>query len=475
MPQFIAHFGTLSDFMRGFVVAVILIPSAVTGILAGSLSDRISRKYTISLGSLMFAVGSAISCGAPNLTALIVGRCIAGSGEGFFLSAGTVYLCEICPKHLRGRVISCFQLFTTGAVALGFFVCYGSVQIKSSLAWRLPFAISTFVALLVAVTVPFLPFSPRWLITHGRSEEAQQVLNLLTGPEDEDERRELMAVPPSNDKAGWLDIFDKGVRGRTLLGAFLNVLQQLSGIDFVLYYAPLLFSQAGLDANTSSIIASGVTGMLLFAACALGTLYVDKVGRRTLILGGGICVAATQLTIGILYASGAAYTPFGKWAVIVLIELFAFTFSGSWSLCVRLYTAEIQPSRTRAAASSFGQGANQLVNTVLALTTPAFLAASACGPYLMYGSLAAAGTVAAYVYMPETIGRSLETIDSNFQGSVYAVKWSDFPVPGIENLRNRRFSRNTRMRMSALSGDAENGRPVFPERFPMERLSSAMD
>ncbi|KZP07920.1 general substrate transporter [Athelia psychrophila] len=475
MPQFIEHFGVLSDFIRGFVVAVILIPSAVTGILAGSLSDRISRKYTISLGSLMYAVGFAISVGAPNLTILIVARCIAGLGEGFFLSAATVYLCEICPKHMRGRVICCFQLFTSGAIALGFFVCYGTIKIQSSMSWRLPFAISAFVGLGVALTVPFLPFSPRWLVTHGRSDEAQRVLNLITGPEDDDERRELLAVSPSGDSAGWLDIFDEGVRGRTILGAFLNVLQQLSGIDFVLYYAPLLFAQAGLDANTSSLIASGVTGCLLFAAVGLGTFYVDHVGRRTMIIGGGIWVATTQITIGALYASGAAYTPVGKWAVIVLIELFTVSFACSWAASIRLYCAEIQPSRTRAAASSFGQGANQLVNAVLALTSPAFLAKSPYGPYFMYGSLVAAGTLVAFVYMPETQGRSLETIDSNFQGSVYAVQWSDIlrPVPGIENLRNRRFGRSTRRRMSALSN--ENGRPVFPERFPMERLESAME
>lgn len=124
---------------------------------------------------------------------------------------------------MRGRVICCFQLFTSGAIALGFFVCYGTIKIQSSMSWRLPFAISAFVGLGVALTVPFLPFSPRWLVTHGRSDEAQRVLNLITGPEDDDERRELLAVSPSGDSAGWLDIFDEGVRGRTILGAFLNV------------------------------------------------------------------------------------------------------------------------------------------------------------------------------------------------------------------------------------------------------------
>ncbi|KAF7973733.1 hypothetical protein HWV62_14302 [Athelia sp. TMB] len=431
MPQFVEHFGSLSDFMRGLVVAVILIPSAITGLLAGNLSNHISRKYTIALGSLIFTIGSAISCGSPNLTTLIVARCIAGSGEGLFLSAAAVYLCEICPRHLRAKILTCFQLFNTGAIALGFFVCYGSVKIPSSLSWRLPFAISTFVALLVTVITPFLPYSPRWLVTQGRIEEAEKVLDLITDANDERERRELMMVPPPSDKATWTDIFSKGVRGRTFLGTFLNVIQQLSGIDFVLFYAPLLFAQAGLDANTSSIVASGVTD-----------------------------------------ASGAAYTPAGKWTVIVLIELFAITFAGTWAIYVRLYASEIQPSRTRAAASSFGTGANQLVNTIVALTSPAFLAKSAYGPYFMYGSLVAAGTLVAFVYMPETMGHSLENIDNNFQGSVYAVRWSDLlrRASGINTLRHRRFSRTTRRRMSGRRDDSD--RPAIPDRYPMERLAS---
>ncbi|SGY78785.1 BQ5605_C008g04952 [Microbotryum silenes-dioicae] len=130
MPQFIAHFGQLSEFLRGFIVAVILIPSAITGMFAGSVADRIGRKRTISLGSLIFAAGMGMCVVAPNLTVLIVGRCVAGSGEGFFLSAGNVYLCEISPKHIRGRIMTMYQMHVNGALAIGFFVCYGSIQIQ---------------------------------------------------------------------------------------------------------------------------------------------------------------------------------------------------------------------------------------------------------------------------------------------------------------------------------------------------------
>ncbi|KAL8276631.1 hypothetical protein RQP46_010980 [Phenoliferia psychrophenolica] len=110
-------------------------------------------------------------------------------------------------------------------------------------------------------------------------------------------------------------MFAAGVRGRTFLGAFLNVFQQLSGIDFILFYA-------GLDPDTSSFVASGVTGLLLFAMTLAGTFYVDKIGRRPLILWGGVFTSVCHLSIGSLYASGAAYTPVGKWFVIIFIEVF---------------------------------------------------------------------------------------------------------------------------------------------------------
>lgn len=147
---------------------------------------------------------------------------------------------------MRARVICGFQLAITGALSLGFFVCYGSTRIESDFAWRLPFLISIFIATFVAIMAPFLPYSPRWLVMHGRKEEAVMVLNLLTEPTADKERAELLAVPPSSDATYW-SMFGKGVRGRVFLGTFLNVFQQLSGIDYVLFCLPLSCSSAPLS------------------------------------------------------------------------------------------------------------------------------------------------------------------------------------------------------------------------------------
>lgn len=145
-----------------------------------------------------------------------------------------VYICEISPKHIRGKMVLLIQLFTAstlssatfpakladappraGAIAFGFFVCYGTILIKSSLSWRFPFALSTFTALSLAISAPFLPFSPRWLVSKGRRAEAEAVLDLLAGTENVEEREELLAAGPEVGarKASFSDIFAKGELG----------------------------------------------------------------------------------------------------------------------------------------------------------------------------------------------------------------------------------------------------------------------
>ncbi|GAA5896003.1 hypothetical protein JCM6882_005583 [Rhodosporidiobolus microsporus] len=458
MEQFTDLFGHLSPLMHGVVVAIILVPSGATGVLAGNVSDKLSRKRTIALGSAIFAVGSVISASSYHLAQLIVGRCVAGAGEGLFLGCLGVYLCEISPRHLRSHMLLLQQIMCTGAVAAGFFVCYGTVNIPNSVGWRFPFILQTFFATLLAILAPFMPYSSRWLLSKGRRDEAEKMLDLLVGPDNVEERRELMMTGPATVKMSqWeamKDIWAVGVRGRTSLGIAVNVFQQLSGIDFVLFYAPLLFEQAGLDPSTSSFIASGVTGLILLACSIAGTFYIDKIGRRKIWLIGGSATAFCHFILGILYASGAGYNNVGKWAAIIFIELFAVCFTSSWSLVTKLYAAEIQPSRTRAAAASTGQGANQLINFAVAVSGPFFLDKSSYGPYFTYGGFTALGVLFGFFFMPEVMGKTLEGIDETFEGSPLAVG-----VPRIfqaARLTEVRQRKNSRSQSATLPGETRD-------------------
>ncbi|BGP55798.1 hypothetical protein JCM8202v2_003405 [Rhodotorula sphaerocarpa] len=451
MQTFKDEFGELTSIMRGIVVSIILVPSALTGMLAGNVSDRISRKYAIGLGAAVFGVGSVLSAAAvKSLAMLIVGRCIAGAGEGLFLGCLGVYLTEISPRHLRSLMIVIQQIFCTGAIATAFFVCYGTVKIPNSIGWRLPFILQTITSIVLAVGSYFMPYSVRWLLSNGRREEAQVVLDFLAGPEtakNAEERRELVSVTGIGQNRSQLDalrdIWRADVRGRTVLGIALNVFQQLSGIDFVLFYAPLLFNQAGLDPSTSSFVASGCTGIVILVCTVIGTLYIERVGRRRIWLVGGSATASCHLVLGILYATGAARGNVGRFFVIAFIELFAISFVLSWSLVTKLYAAEIQPMRTRAAATSTGQGLNQLANFAVAVSGPAFLEAANFGPYFMYGGFTALGVIFAFVFMPEVRGKTLEGIDSTFQGSSVAVSWPKvFSAAQLSEVRQRKNSRS---------------------------------
>ncbi|GJN89332.1 hypothetical protein Rhopal_002312-T1 [Rhodotorula paludigena] len=462
MQAFVDDFGHLSPTLRGVVVAVILLPSAFVGMTAGNVADKLSRKYAIALGAVIFAIGSAISAGATSLGMLIGARCLAGIGEGLFLPVGGVYLAELSPKHLRPHMMLLYQVYNAGGVTMGFFVCYGSANIPNSMGWRFPFVLQTFSAVVLAVGCLFMPFSPRWLLTQGRREEAEAVLIRLVGPEHAAERRELLSVPAAQAAArtksqldAMREIWEPGVRGRTILGLVLNVFMQLSGIDF--------------DPSTSSFIASGCTGIILTIGTVVGSFYIDKVGRRKIWIWGGICIALSQLVLGVFYATKVTEkSQAGKYAVIVFIELFALAFTMSWSLITKLYAAEIQPNRTRAAATSFGIGTNQLANFCVAVSGPAFLASSSYGPYFAYGSFSAVGAFFGWVFMYEVRGESLEKIDEIFEGSPIAISWPAFLRPTQQRLTVARRRRNSRHKAATLPSPG-----VIPDGVQLRELGNA--
>lgn len=177
MPQFLDTFGNLSSVVHGLIVSSILIPAAVASFFAGTLANKVGRPRGISIGALIFTLGSALEAGSNSLAMLFVGRVITGIGEGLFLSTILVYICEIAPARERGALASIQQFLTTIGIFVGYFVCYGTVRVEgSSFSWRLPFALQSCLAFVYTACALFLlPHSPRWLSGVGRAEEASRV------------------------------------------------------------------------------------------------------------------------------------------------------------------------------------------------------------------------------------------------------------------------------------------------------------
>ncbi|KAF7517721.1 hypothetical protein G7054_g13714 [Neopestalotiopsis clavispora] len=418
MDEFTKTMGHLSPFLIGFSVSLIMLTGAVPSIFGGQLADSLGRLKVITLGAVFFGIGAAIEGSASNLGQFLAGRAIAGFGQGVFLSNVSVYICEIAPSKHRGILAGLPQFMATAGICVGYFTCYGTVNIQSGMAWRIPYIIQCVISVLFIASCMVIPDSPRWLMLHGRRQDALVALDWLDFSMIEAERDFLTATEQRSSLSLWQSLvllFRRGYRSRTILALFVLGMVQLSGIDGVLY--------AGLSSSTASFLASGVSAILMLAISIPAFLLADKWGRRTSAITGGIGLGSLMLLIGTLYATGVVH-PYGvaRWVVIVSVFAFGLTYCATWGIVGKIYASEIQPSNTRAAANSVAQGLAFITNWLVAILTPILLDKSAFGAYFLFGGFAL-GTVAVLAaYMPETRGRSLEEIQDAFH------------QPGIKNL-----------------------------------------
>jgi len=442
MTQFQKDFGNISPTLHGVIISTILLTAAISSLFAGHVADKMSRTRTITVGATVFAVGSALQAiaglGTPSFGAklgvLLLGRAIAGLGEGLFLTATHVYNVEIAPGHVRGRSAAILFVMITIGIVLGYFMCYGTIHLNDTLAWRIPFIWQTGVATVLAIGSLFLPHSPRWLLHVHRRDEAMVVLEKMgMGSAAEREKEELLAIRETVTitDIGGSKGFKSSIRNalhslrlmtakqnrwRATLAIFMMICQQTTGIDGVLYYAPVLFSQAGLSSQSATFLASGVTGILMIFCTLIALFSADKWGRRPTMIYPGAGIVLSMFLIGGLYSSGKAGTEAGKWTVIAAIYVFVASFTIGWSVILRIYAVEIQPMEIRATVNSLAHSANWVTNYVIALTTPVFLAKSSYGPYFFFGGCTAFALLVYIFYMPETQGvGSLERMDSVFE------------------------------------------------------------
>ncbi|KAI1645219.1 general substrate transporter [Daldinia loculata] len=443
MEDFTAYVGNPSPTIHGLIVSSILIPAAISSFFAGRVADVLGRPYAIAIGSLIFGAGAALEGASIHIAMFIVGRVIEGIGEGLYLSVLVVYICEISPPRNRGALTTGPQVLITLGLVTGFFTCYGTANIQSSFSWRLPFILLAAYSIAFSIAVlMWLPASPRWLTLHGKTKEASAAWEKLDVPTADREKildqydasvvetaipsasgdtgavqvTSTTAAASKSKKTELLDVFSSDARPRLFLAVFLMGMQQLSGIDGVLYYAPLLFQQAGLSSNESTFLASGVSAIVIFAVTIPAAILADKWGRRANTILGGLGMAITMFLMGSLYAGDAVHasTGAGRWVVIVCIYLFAVIYALSWAVGIKIYAAEIQPQRTRASATSIAHGSNWLSNFLVALVTPTLLARTIYGAYFLFGACALLTAAVCFVFMPETRGLSLSEIDQAF-------------------------------------------------------------
>lgn len=408
---FVRESFALSTHMQEVVVSIVLV-GAMSGALAGgAIADCIGRRATLLWGGAFFVVGSLLAPLSPNVVTLIAARALLGVAIGFTSVTAPVYVSELAPPRSRGMLIGLYQFALTAGIALADLSGY---WLAGQHAWRLMFGLGAAPAALFLLLVLTLPESPRWLFAQNRSAEAASVLSSYT---DEgaahlliDEIRTALAIPLERR---WSELWNPAVRASLLIAVGFTVLQQVTGINTIIYYGPQIFAQAGITSNKNAIFATLLVAVTNMLATVIALALVDRVGRKPLLYVGVSGMTASLLLLAYsFHNSGAFNAAPGVVATICLIVYIA-CFAFSMGPIAWILASEVFPLRLRGrgiAAASLGSGAS---NFVVSLTFLSLIkAAGNTVTFLIYAAFCIVTLLFIRFIVPETKGRELETISS---------------------------------------------------------------
>ncbi len=416
----------------GVVVAVTLLGAAVGALGAGWIADRIGRPRTMLTAGVVFFV-AAIGCGlAQGVVDLAVWRLVTGIAVGFATVLGPLYISEIAPAHVRGRLASMQQM----AIVLGIFVALlsdsgiawvlGGADAELFLglpAWRWMFIAGVVPALIYLVLALVVPESPRFLVARGRVEAARRVLIRLQRVAPAEARLLTDRIEESlqhKDAGRFRDLLDRrrGLLPVVWVGIGVAALQALVGIDVIFYYSTSLWESVGFE-ESAAFGLSVLSSFINVAATVVAIVLIDRVGRRRLLLTGsvGMFVSLVIVSIGFSTArivDGAPQLD-GVWGPVTLIgaNLFVVAFAVSWGPVVWVLLGEMFPNRIRGVALSVCAAANWLAGVALNFSFPSLRDVSLPGSYALYAVMAALSFLLVYFGVRETNGRSLEEMGAS--------------------------------------------------------------
>jgi SP family galactose:H+ symporter-like MFS transporter len=407
-----AQFG-LSTFQQELVVSVVLVGAAVGALTGGRLADIFGRRMMLLVTALIFVAGALVCAAAPSLNVLVIGRLIVGLGIGFSTSTVPIYISEVSPPQTRGWQVSLFQLAITIGILAAYLVDY---VFSGSSGWRWMLGLAFVPGAILGLGMIRMPESPRWLAEHGHSGRAREVLARIRGTENiESEWLEIQkTLTETEERGSFSDLFGPSVRMALVIGIGLAIFQQVTGINTVIYYAPLIVQSAGISTASGAILATAGIGLVNVLMTIVAMWLIDHVGRRPLLLIG---IAGMIISLGVLgfvfrMPTGGALA----WLAVVTLMVYVASFAISLGPIFWLLISEIYPLRVRGIAEGTAAGVNWAFNFLVSVTFLTLL--ELLGPSLtfwLYALLAIASWLFSYYLVPETKGRTLEEIEHSFR------------------------------------------------------------
>jgi len=395
----------LSPAALGLTVSIALWGTVAGAIGAGPLGQRIGGREALRIMALLYVV-SSIGCAlAWNWPALLGFRFIGGIGIGGSSVLGPVYLAELAPAHLRGRLVGLFQINIVAGILLAYASNYGVARlIGGPDAWRWQFGIATLPALAFALLLIGIPRSSRWLVTQNRIDEARRVLQLMGTPNTEAELKEIVDSIHLERAQSTEPLFRRKYRLPIFLAVTIGMFNQLSGINAILYYANDIFAFGGFS-GLSGDKQAVLLGAMNFCATILAMSVIDKLGRKSLLLIGSVGTALCLAGVAAIFSLASHQSD-----LVWLLVGFIFFFSISQGAVIWVYISEVFPTRVRSKGQSLGSSSHWIMNAVISGFFPWVAKHSTAAPF---GFFAAMMTLQFFVVLfiyPETKGVSLEQL-----------------------------------------------------------------
>ncbi|KAJ5883818.1 uncharacterized protein N7473_010704 [Penicillium subrubescens] len=404
-------------------------------IAAAFINDRLGRRYSLMIFTLIFMIGAAVQVAAHHEIGMIYGgRVIAGLGIGGMSSITPVFVSENAPAQYRGRIAGLFQEFLVIGSTFAYWLGYGvSLHMPANTKqWRVPVAIQLIPGGLMFIGLFFLKESSRWLMKQGRREEAVQSLAYIrNAPENSEEvQKEIAEIYAAIEEetamtegVTWKECLQKSNRYRFFVAFCIMVCQQFSGTNSIGYYAPQIFQSIGISSSNSSLFATGIYGTVKVIATAIFLFIgIDRWGRKRSLMGGAVWMAVMMFIIGAVLATHPPDTTStvvskASIAMVTMIYLYVIGYSFSWGPTPWVYLGEIFPTRLRSYGVGLGAATQWLFNFVITKITPSAIHSIGWKTFIMFGVFCTANGIFVIIFVKETKGRTLEEMDLIF-GSI---------------------------------------------------------
>ncbi|RJE20171.1 transporter [Aspergillus sclerotialis] len=469
---------------QGLLTSILELAAWLGTLINGYLADAAGRRVTVLIAVVVFSVGVIVQACTQNKDYVFAGRFVTGLGVGNLSMIVPLYNAELAPPEIRGSLVAVQQLSITFGIMVSFWIGYGTNYIggtgagQSDAAWLIPVCVQLLPAIILAVgMLAFMPQSPRHLMNQGREEECLRTLAKLRQASPEDllvriEFLEVKAMKVFEDETAakrypqWQDgsfysrfmiglndykslVTNRSLLKRTATATLVMMFQQWNGINAINYYAPMIFQAIGFDSNATSLLATGVVGVVEFLFTIPAVVWVDKFGRRYILIAGAIGMASCHFIVaGIIGAYSGKWqsNTSAGWAAVVFVWIFVINFAYSWGPVSWIVCSEVFPLSMRAKGVSIGGSSNWLNNFAVAISTSPFIQASNFGTFIFFGCVTTLAVLYVFFLVPETKGRTLEEMDEIFGSTGIAAE---------DSVRKARIEREIGL-LALLGEDSEH-------------------